>query len=232
MKKLMDIVKDGVLVAVITSSLAGSPIAEKGIDSKFLYSDIFSHDALKPKFSLYIDKTNSKSITYSELQNIVDKVFAEVKAPHYINKAVQMARSYIESANRPDAKSQVGAAGLWQIMELSWYDVMKEDFSQANDTYLNGVASLKHINNVDIYLRQNYPGFDKLPNDEKIDFLNAAYNGGQGTLKNVGWDIEKMPDETRKYVKLMRNRTNIERMRPYNGPENNIIRMDVPVYNR
>lgn len=234
MKRLTDLITDGVLVTIITSSLAGAPNSIKTTDSKFLYDNIFSKDALKPKYSLFLDKVNPKAISYSKLNEVVDKAFSEVKTPSYITKAVQMARSYVESTNRPNKDSPVGARGLWQIMEPSWYDVMNEDFSKAYDKYLNGVASLKHINNVDIYLRQNYPGFDELPVAQQQDLMNAAYNGGQGRLKKLNWNIEAMPEETRNYVKLMKDRTFIEEVRLYESynQENTLVNMEIPAYNR
>lgn len=234
MKKLMELVKDGVFVTMITSSLAGAPNSYKNINSKFLYDDIFSDDAFKPKFSLYIDKANSKAIPYSELKIIVDRIFSTVKVPDYITKEVQMARSYVESSGNPNATSPVGARGLWQIMESSWNEVMDVHFDKAYDPLFNGIASNKHIKKIDIFLRQNYPGFDYLPVGHKRDLLNAAYNGGQGRLMRAGWNIDAMPKETRDYVKRMNDRTLLEDMRIYDAynRQNNIVRLDIPQYNR
>ncbi|OGC68625.1 hypothetical protein A2415_01755 [candidate division WWE3 bacterium RIFOXYC1_FULL_39_7] len=235
MKRLADLVKDGVLVTIITSSLAGAPNLIKTTDSKFLYDDIFSEDAFKPKYSLFLDKANSKAMPYSGLKEVVDKAFSEVKKPSYITKAVQMARSYVESMDNPNATSPVGARGLQQIMEPSWNDVMGEhSFDSAYDPLLNNIASLKHLDRVDIYLRQNYSGFDELSVAQQQDLMNAAYNGGQGRLKNLGWNIDAMPKETRDYVKRMKDRTLIEELRLYESynQENTLVNMEIPAYNR
>lgn len=232
MKRLMDLMKDSALVMLVTSTLAGTP--NKSYDSKFLYNDIFSEDAFKPKLSIFVDKEHSRAMDYSELMNILEKAYSEIKVPNYIPMSVQIARSYVESGDNPKATSPVGARGLWQLMEPSWYDVMSAHFDNAYDPLLNGKASLNHINKVDIFLRQNYPGFDQLPIDYKRDLMNAAYNGGQGRLMRVGWDIDKMPDETRNYVSRMRDRTILEDMRVYDAytRQNNIVRMEIPEYNR
>jgi soluble lytic murein transglycosylase-like protein len=235
MKRLTDLVKDGVLVTLLTSSLVGTPRDERSVNSKFLYDNIFSKDALKPKFSLYIDKANSRAMPYSELKEIVDNAFSEVKTPSYITKAVQMARSYVESLDNPNATSPVGARGLQQIMAPSWHDVMNEhSFESAYDPLLNNIASLKHLDRVDMYLRQNYPGFDELPIAQQQDLMNAAYNGGQGKLKNLNWNIDAMPKETRDYVRKMKDRTLLEEVRLYHSDNqiNNIVQMEIPAYNR
>ncbi len=232
MKRLMNLMKDSALVILVANSLAGSP--NKSYDSRFLYGDIFSEDAFKPKASVFIEKKSPKAMDYSELMDVIEKVYSDIKVPDYIPMSVQMARSYVESGDNPNATSPVGARGLWQIMAPSWNDVMNAHFDNAYDPLLNGKASLHHINKVDIFLRQNYPGFDQLPIEHKQDLMNAAYNGGQGRLMRAGWNIDEMPKETRDYVSRMRNRTLLEDMRIYDAyqHQNNIVRLEIPEYNR
>lgn len=232
MKRLMNLVKDSALVILVANSLAGSP--NRPYDSKFLYGDIFSADAFKPKTSVFIDKKSSRAMDYSKLMDVLEEAYSKINVPDYVTMSVQMARSYVESGGNPGATSPAGARGLWQIMEPSWYDVMDSHFDSAYVPLPNGKASLRHINNVDIFLRQNYAGFQELPVEQKRDLMNAAYNGGQGRLKRVGWDIDAMPKETRDYVKRMRDRTLLEDMRIYDEyvHQNNIIRLEVPRYNR
>ncbi|GIU69461.1 MAG: hypothetical protein KatS3mg002_0697 [Candidatus Woesearchaeota archaeon] len=209
----MNLLKDGVLVTLITSSLAGSPRNEPSLENKLLNDQLFNN---KKEPELYLDKINSRALSYSEIRKYLDKAYSKIKTPEYINLAVQLARSYVESKDNPYAVSNAGARGLYQIMEESWNEVMNEySFDHAFDPYLNNIASLKHILRIDTYLRQNYPGFEELPLEQKRDLLNAAYNGGQGRLKSVGWDINAMPKETRDYVKKMRERTLEEEMKLY-----------------
>lgn len=203
MKRLMKLVTDAVLVTIVTSSLAGSP---KEYAPRIVYESVA---ATPEKYSLE-DKANSKAITSSEIYSIVNRAFSKIKTPDYISLASQMARIYVESKNIPNSTSPVGARGLTQLMEESWYDVMNEDFENAYDPLKNIMASLEHINLVDIFLRQNYPEFDELSKNKKLDLMNAAYNGGQGRLMRAGWDINKMSKETRNYVKYMRERTSLE----------------------
>jgi len=206
-------------VMLVTSSLAGSP--NKSNDTKFLYDEIFHERLVHPEKSTFLEKTNRNSIDYFSLIDILQKTYSEVKVPDYVTIPVQMARSYVESSNNPHARSPVGARGLWQIMEQSWYDVMDLHFDNAYNPYLNSKASLYHINKIDMFLRQHYIGsdghtrFDQLPIEHKRDLLNAAYNGGQGRLMRANWDINAMPKETRDYVKRMKERTLLEEMRIY-----------------
>lgn len=228
----MNLVKDSALVILVANSIAGSP--NKSYDSKFLYGDIFSEDAFKPNASVFVERKSRGAMNRSELMDILEKAYSKVDVPNYIPMSVQMARSYVESSDNPNATSPVGARGLWQIMEPSWNEVMDVHFDKAYDPLFNGIASNRHIKKVDIFLRQNYPGFDYLPTGHKRDLLNAAYNGGQGRLMRAGWDIDSMPKETRDYVKRMRDRTLLEDMRIYDAytRQNNIVRMEIPQYNR
>lgn len=238
MKKLMNLVKDSALVMLVANSVVGSP--NKSYDSRFLYEDILSEDAFKPKVSIFVEKENHKEMNYSKLLEAIQRAHSKIKVPDYISISVQMARSYVESSNNPKATSPVGARGLMQIMKSSWYDVMNVSFDKAYDPLLNIEASLRHIKKVDMFLRQNYIGpdghtrFDQLPVNHKRDLLNAAYNGGQGRLMRTGWNISLMPKETRDYVSRMRDRTLLEDMRIYETyqRQNNIVRLEVPEYNR
>lgn len=204
MKRLMNLVKDGVLVTLITSSLAGSPDSErqyindleKRLNNAKIYNSYLSNDY--------------KSVN---VFNILEETYKKVNVPEYVTIDVQLARSYVESSNNPNAVSPAGAKGLFQIMEDSWKDIMKEPFEYAGNPYMNSIASLKHISIVDKFLKENYPGFDSLDTDKKLDLLNAAYNGGHGRLKSLDWDISKMPKETKDYVKRMKERTALERTR-------------------
>lgn len=193
----MNLLKDGVLVTLITSSLAGSP---QKTETTHYISD------LERKLS----ETKIENYSYSRINKSIIDSYKQFKLPEYITLASQLARSYIESSNNPYAESKAGAIGLFQIVKDSWNDVMEQPFDMAKDPYLNSIASLKHLKKLDTYLRQNYPDFEKLSNEKKFDIINAAYNGGQGRLKSVNWNIDEMPKETRDYVKKMKERTYIE----------------------
>lgn len=108
--------------------------------------------------------------------------------------------SIVESGLRPDARSRVGAEGLWQFMpstgrmyglNQSWYVDERRDPEKATE------AACK-------YLRQLYNMFDDW------ELALAAYNTGPGNVrkairrsgyKKSFWDIYNyLPRETRSYV--------------------------------
>jgi len=212
MKGLMNLARDGVLVMLVTNSLVGRP-TYNSLDTKFSNNHTSSNYLSNPEYSLFID--DPKAMPYSKLQSITDKAFSVIQTPGYISEESQLARSYVESKDNPQAKSYADARGLHQIMRTSWYEVMKENFDKAYDPLLNSIASLKHIRVIDNYLRQNYSRFEKLPVEKKFDLINASYNGGHGRLMQRGWNIRRMPRETREYVKKMRERLPLERQKNY-----------------
>lgn len=233
-------------MVLLASTIAGTPRGdirrlEDTANSVFINGNIFSKNTLlNEKFPL-VEQVNTKSVSYSELYAISKDVYSKIPLPDYVTLESQMARGYVESSNNPDAISPVGARGVYQIMPDSWNDIMPGfSFNAAFDPYLNTMASARHINIVDAFLKKNYPGFEDLSSDKKLDLMNASYNGGHGRLQSVGWDINKMPAETKLYVKKIRDRIDFEkgRLRLLGHYENNFINEDasinpeIPAYNR
>ena len=114
----------------------------------------------------------------------------------------------VESGGNPNALSEDNCRGLMQISEIvfkEYKDIASHGpwaiLSPVN--YWDDVTVLykpeinKHIGRwylrrlKDHYLKENYT----------IERLLAAYNGGITRLKEVNYDINKMPLETRKYIK-------------------------------
>lgn len=115
----------------------------------------------------------------------------------------------IESNWNNYAKSNKGCIGLMQINPKGAFKELKQYYGynvncwQSNlyiDDLYNphtniyvGTWYLKHLR--DYYLKENYT----------IERMLAAYNGGITRLRRVNYDINKMPKETRIYIrKVMR----------------------------
>lgn len=106
----------------------------------------------------------------------------------------------VESSGNPKATSPVGARGLMQIMPRSWQEWSVKalgrevPFDQAYDPDLNvqvGTAYLQWIQNTLRSWMGKEPG---------VEHVLSAYNGGIGRLRQVGFDVSRMPSESRDYV--------------------------------
>lgn len=107
-----------------------------------------------------------------------------------------------ESRFHPNAVSWVGASGLMQVMKKTWEGVDKEHdyYKYRFDPDVNLENGIKVLDYMANFCEKNYPGWNELDREGKMKLVSAAYNGGNGHLMKKNWDIDKMREETRKYV--------------------------------
>ena len=142
----------------------------------------------------YLERICSRAAPY------LHYIFAQVKQRHLPGELVLL--PIIESAYNPFVSSNMGAAGLWQIMPGTashfgikqnwWYDGRRDLYSSTNAA-LNYLNYLNHFFDNDWYLAM------------------AAYNSGEGTVldaikrnakRGLGqrfWDLA-LPQQTREYI--------------------------------
>jgi membrane-bound lytic murein transglycosylase MltF len=92
-----------------------------------------------------------------------------------------------ESDLKPLAKSWVGARGIMQLMPSTFQTIQsaRPEFKSIDDPQFNIAAGIMH----DRYLWTLYPkGMDA---DERLRFMFAAYNAGEGTIKRARSAAEK-----------------------------------------
>lgn len=90
------------------------------------------------------------------------------------------AQGMAESDLTPTARSRVGARGIMQLMPAT-YQLIKTarpEFRAIDDPEHNIAAGIMH----DRYLWTLYP---KSEGDERLRFMFAAYNAGEGTIKKA-----------------------------------------------
>jgi membrane-bound lytic murein transglycosylase D len=140
----------------------------------------------------FLQKMKNKSRTYFRT---IEKVFDQHEIPQQLKYL-----AIVESELHSNAKSRVGARGLWQLMPVTAKELGLRISGKTDErihTYRSTVAAAK-------YLRYLYGEFG--------DWLLvlAAYNGGPGTvykaMKKAGsknfWAIQRfLPAESRGHVK-------------------------------
>lgn len=207
MKRLKNLTIDGILVAIVTSALAGSskdyveyPLPPAIINS-INYSEIRLYPAEKnsiPTDSLMtFVNSNYQSLRTSEQKYGIDNEKSDV-----LNREFFLDIYFTESANKPKVKSNKEAKGIGQIQKDAWNLVEKE---YSYDTYvfnpdINIRVSMKYAAFLHDFLKENHPGWNALVNAEKQNLILAAYNGGHGLLQKRSFNISSMPKETRSYV--------------------------------
>ena len=96
-----------------------------------------------------------------------------------------------------------------QIMPETWSDMTKNDvinypFDSAFNPEKNVEIGTKYYYWVENWLSTRVPDWNSKERIDQYKLMAAAYNGGIGKLKNVSWDINLMPYETRDYVRKIK----------------------------
>ena len=91
------------------------------------------------------------------------------------------AQGMAESDLRPDAKSWVGARGIMQLMPSTFKMISSRQptFTSIDDPEFNIAAGIMH----DRYLWRLWE--KEVPEDERLRFMFASYNAGEGTIKRA-----------------------------------------------
>ncbi len=125
--------------------------------------------------------------------------------PEYIPMEFIRSIIRIESSDYPKALGKVGERGLGQQTKAAWYEVRTDNFEK------NAFIPEKSIEaTIDLFLvadkfcRENNSKWNELTDEEKRGMIAAAYNGGKGRLIQENWNIDKMAEITRGYVKTMK----------------------------
>lgn len=189
------------------------PLAPAKYQSDKVYTDVWSR--MREHTGIYFDLDEPR---------IAKQRARYLKHPHYFKKVSERARPYafyiinevqrrgmpseiallpfLESAYKIDARSPLGAEGLWQFMPVT-AEHLEMTFNSSYDARRDVVESTDSALNYLQWLNA------KLDNDWLLTL--AAYNAGLGTVNNAiaknirankpttYWDL-KLPKETMNYV--------------------------------
>lgn len=152
--------------------------------------------------SIYAGQLNQ-----AEIKRVVETVYqANPRINPQISQRFTEKIIEVESHGNPEAVSRTGARGLMQVMPETFKEVSRNDFEYAFNPYVNVSAGTAYLSRLWGYCARNCSRWNKMNNTQRLSLVAAAYNGGQGRLNKKGWRIERMPKETRDYVKrVIRN---------------------------
>lgn len=92
------------------------------------------------------------------------------------------------------AVSPKGARGPYQFMRATWEDRTDRPFSDAYNPIISRQIALKQI----LWINDTLTAWS---GSASLEQILAAYNGGIGRLRNCSYNVNKMPEESRTYVK-------------------------------
>lgn len=152
-----------------------------------------------------------KTKTLSDIEKNIIFIYENHEIPEYITKEFIRSQIWAESSDFPNAEGEAGERGLLQLTLNAWNSVEKNDdfYEKAFDPQKNIEVGIKYHLWINDYCKKKHPNWDKLSNIEKRKFISAAYNAGVGRLKRTNWDLNKIPEITKRYIKKIEG--NLER---------------------
>jgi membrane-bound lytic murein transglycosylase MltF len=165
----------------------GSPLLKAELDA-FIAKYPEGNATRNTLFAKYLKSTKFvKNATAKEEMRKFDdtvKFFKEYGDKYDIDYLLMAAQGYQESRLDQNAKSQVGAVGVMQLMPATGKDMKVGDISQTQPNIQAGVKYMRFM--IDQYFA-NEP-MDKL---NKGLFAFAAYNAGPGRIQSLRKEAEK-----------------------------------------
>ena len=137
------------------------------------------------------DKIKSAPVAEKPVPVVISKP-VPVNLPDWYDRIITQ-----ESGGDPNAVSHKGATGLMQIMPKTWADMTHEPYSKATNPTLNKKIGIKYLSYIQKTLRKK----EWMGKEPTIEDILASYNAGFGRYRNKGYDLSRMPEETRNYVK-------------------------------
>lgn len=193
------------IVNLVSPPISIAPVIGKEYNYPLLESLILSRDMkelhkdLVEKEITEVSHENFLSIT-DPIYGIIDSFYKKMNLPRYITREFIRSLGIIESEDYPKAISEAGAKGWGQIVKDTWSSVDDSNYEKnVFNLEKNIEVTMKYLLSLDNEFGDLYFHWDKLPDNKKIELIAAAYNGGIGRLREVGWNIEKMSQETRDY---------------------------------
>jgi hypothetical protein len=199
------------LTAVLALSGVFLMAREVGAPTKH---EILYHEM--PKIELFHSEPSDSVKRYMEVRerelkiSRKDEIFMyiiyaydSVEVPEYITKKFIRAQIWAESRDYPRALGGIGERGLMQLTPKAWFVVEGENnfYKKAFDPEKNIESGIKYELWVDNYCRAWHPNWEKLSDSEKRRIIAAGYNAGIGRVRNNNWNLNKVPERTKRYIR-------------------------------
>lgn len=210
--------KKGIALTMLSLGMFVSAKAPSYSDSNSKYNNEknYFNSLIKPEIKEEIGYSKVPEETFyinrNEVGKIIDSLYAQPKSPRFIS-----AKEYLKFVNKESNfdlyayNEKSGASGLAQIRKNTWDEVFPNlDFYKNRfDSRLNLEAGVKYISWLERAISKKYSNWSDLDVQEKKKLVIAGYNWGIGNLKNNGWDLQRSPKETKKYIDYILGSRNI-----------------------
>jgi hypothetical protein len=98
-----------------------------------------------------------------------------------------------------------GERGPNQILKDTWESFCDLDFyTFASDPEISLIVASRYIRYLYKFMSDNDPNWGTYDDETKLLLLAASYNCGQGSMQKAGFNLDKIPYRTKRYVKNIR----------------------------
>ena len=158
------------------------------------------------KIPKLIEKLQPLELKKKNFEKYIEPFYEKSEISELITKNLIKTTILVESEGNTNAISCVGAKGLMQLMKDTWEDhETKISYEEGVfNPYKNVEVGTKYLDWITEYCGRKHPHWKELTTEKKHEIITASYNGGIGRLRKNNWDINRMPEETIKYVQKIK----------------------------
>lgn len=156
------------------------------------------------------DSEREIQIPIEKRMELINQAYSNTKElPNYLDKFFVYSLINCESSWRPNITSSVGAKGLGQLLKETWKDYKNIPYEKGvYNPELNIEVVLQHLKTQENFFKKYFPEWESLNIEKKQDYHSAAYNCGLGKLRDNNFNLQNIPEETRKHIVKIRKNYN------------------------
>lgn len=138
-----------------------------------------------------------------EIKSIINLLYSKI-SPKYLTKEQFERVGFYESNHNVHAFRNDTKVKGWYQLKKETYEEFEKKVPYEKGAFipeLNAKIALEHFYNLETANKKLNPNWKNSTNLEKTKYLLAAHNWGIGWMKEVNWDLNRMPKETKNFIK-------------------------------
>ncbi len=148
--------------------------------------------------------TKPNYLSSPQVRKILNSLYSKKIIPKYLTKEQFERVGFYESKHDAHAfRNDTKVKGWYQLQKATYEEFEKKVPYEkgALNPEINARVALQHFYNLERINKKENPYWENATKEEKTKYLLAGHNWGTGWMKEVDWDLNRIPKETKNFIK-------------------------------